>query len=331
MATLGTSYPTLLEVSKLFTDDGAPLPVAELLTEVNEALDDIPFYEANMVGGHRIAVESGLPDAVWRKLNQGIVPTKGTTADVTEGVASLTSLGKVDALLAKMSGNIAAYRVRKNQRHMEGMNQRFMRTLFNGDSNLTPEGFLGFGPRFSAIAGPENGVQILDAGGTGSALQSIWLIGWGPGSVYGLYPKGTAAGIVHRDFGEELAIAPDGVGELPMFRDWFEWNCGVAVEDWRNVVRIANIDATTLTKNAAVGADLVDLMTQAVEMLGNRGAINPVFYVSRKARSFLRRQINNKANVWLSAGEVAGRKTTEFDGIPVRRVDALTATETRVV
>ena len=72
--------------------------------------------------------------------------------------------------------------------------------------------------------------------------MSMWLVKWGPGGVFGIYPKGTQAGLVHRDYGEELCLAPDGVGELPMYRDWFEMNGGIALENWQNVVRIANID-----------------------------------------------------------------------------------------
>ena len=101
MATLGANYPTLLEVSKEFGVNGEPLPVAELLTQANEALDDIPWFEANSTGGHRISVTTGLPTAVYRKLNAGILPSKGTSTDLTESMGSLTSLGKVDKLLAE--------------------------------------------------------------------------------------------------------------------------------------------------------------------------------------------------------------------------------------
>ena len=332
MATLGTSYPTLLEISKQFSADGTPLPIAELLTETNEALDDIPWVEANSNTGHRIAVETSLPDAVWRKLNQGVIPTKGTTADLTEAAAQLASLGKVDKTLADMSGNVSAFRVRKNRRHMEGMNQRWMEALFYGDPTVNPEQFLGLSTRFSQKSAI-NGANIIDAGGTGTDNQSIWLVGWGVGSVYGFYPKGTQGGLIHKDYGEELALAPDGVGELPMYRDWFQQTGGIAVEDWRNVVRIANVDTSDLGPDPTTGAtaNLIDLMVQAIELLGTPASIRPVFYVSRDLRSFLRRQANNVKNVRLGLDEIAGRKVTVFDGIPVRRVDRLLKTESRVV
>lgn len=334
MATIGINYPTLLEISKEFGVNGEPLAIADMLAQHNEALDDIPWFEANSTGGHRLAIGTGLPDAVYRKLNAGILPSKGTTADVTESMGSLTSLGKVDKLLADLSGNTAVYRLRKNQRHMEAMNQRFMQTLFYGDTNSVPESYLGLSSRFYDIGAgaPASSRQIIDAGGTGTDNMSIWLVKWGPGGVYGIYPKGSQAGLVHKDYGEELCLAPDGVGELPMYRDWFEWNGGLAVEDWRNVVRIANIDASDLTKDAATGADLIDLMVQATELIDGAGDESRlVWYVPGKVRAFLRRQMLNKTNVWVTQGEIAGRRVTNFDSIPVRKVDRLLTTEARIV
>jgi hypothetical protein len=334
MATLGANYPTLLEVSKEFGVNGEPLAVAEMLTQHNEALDDIPWIEANSTGGHRLSVNTGLPEAVYRKLNAGILPSKGTSADVTEAMGSLTSLGKVDKLLADLSGNESVYRLRKNKRHMEAMNQKFMQTLFYGDTATSPETFLGLAPRYYDIGAgsPASSRQIIDAGGTGTDNMSIWLVKWGPGGVQGIFPKGSTAGLVHRDYGEELCLAPDGVGELPMYRDWFEWNGGIAVEDWRNIVRIANIDSSDLTKNAATGADLIDLMVQAEELVDGEGDDSRlVWYVPGRVRSFLRRQMLNKSNVYVTPGEIAGRRVTMFDSIPLRKVDRLLQTEARIV
>lgn len=330
MATIGTSYPTLLDVSKNFGADGNPLPLAELLSQQNPILDDIPWLEANSTTGHRISVRSGYPDAALRKLNAGVSPSKNNYSDVTESMGLVASLGIVDKKLAEMSANVAEFRMRENIGHIEAMNQKFTDLLIYGDTDTTPEGFLGLSPRFDDITGPNNASQIIDAGGNDTDLCSIWLVGWGADSVHGIYPKGSQAGLVHKDMGEELVSDGNG-GQYPALRDWFEWTGGIAVKDWRQIVRIANIDVSALTKNAASGADLIDLMVQATEQMNNREAVRPVFYVPRVLRSFLRRQIVNKSNVWLSTGEVAGRSVTMFDDIPVRRVDKMLLTESRIV
>jgi len=96
------------------------------------------------------------------------------------------------------------------------------------------------------------------------------------------------------------------------------------------MVRI-QYDEGELTKNASSGADLIDLMTQAVELLPSQGMGRPVFYCNRTARSFLRRQIANKvAQSTLTMDEVGGKHVLGFDGIPVKRCDALATTETRI-
>lgn len=330
MPTLGTQYPTLLEVSKLYGENGQPLPVAELLLQQNPILDDIPWVEANLTNGHRHAVRTGLPDATFRKLNGGVSPSKSRFADVTESCGMISALGIIDKKLVDLSTNPADFRVKQNGGHMQAMNNTFATALFYGDHTLDPEKFLGLAPRFSDITGPENAENIIDAAGNDTDLASIWLVGWGDEGAFGIYPKGTQAGLVHKDMGEELVSDGNG-GQYPAVRDWFEWDCGIAVKDWRNIVRIANVDLSALTKDASAGADLIDLMVQAIELIHAPDAVNLAFYMPRRIRSILRRQITNKDNVWLSMGEVAGRKVVQFDGIPVRRVDALLGNESRVV
>jgi hypothetical protein len=57
----------------------------------------------------------------------------------------------------------------------------------------------------------------------------------------------------------------------------------------------------------------------------------PAFYMNRTVRSFLRRQIMNKvASSTLTMDQVAGKHVVMFDGIPVRRCDQLTNTESAI-
>jgi len=120
-------------------------------------------------------------------------------------------------------------------------------------------------------------------------------------------------------------------GRMEAYRTHYRWDAGLSVRDWRYIVRIPNIEKSALTKAASAGADLIDLMTQAIEMIPSLSMGRPVFYCSRTIRSFLRRQIMNKTvNSTLSMDSVAGKKVVTFDGIPVRRCDALAADEALV-
>ncbi|MDI7502025.1 major capsid protein [Cronobacter dublinensis] len=331
MTTLSGKY-TLLDVAKSFDPDGSTASVAELLNQSNEMLLDMPWYEGNLPTGHRITTRTGLPDVVFRKINGGVPPSKAATAQIDESCGILEARCEIDKDLAMLNGNTASFRLLQATAFIEAMNQKMQNQVLYGDVNSTPEAFTGLGPRFGAIAsGGANKANIIDAGGTGSNLTSIWLVGWGPNTIHGIYPKGSEAGLKHNDLGEGDAFDANQ-NRYRAYMDQYQWKCGIALHDWRYVVRIANIDVSALTKNAATGADIIDLMTQATEMIHSLSGVNPVFYGNRKIGSFLRRQTVNKvASGTLSYDEVGGRPATIFSGIPYRRVDALNTTEARIV
>lgn len=331
MPTLSTTNPTLADVAARLGPDGKIDPnIVEMLNETNEVLDDMTFIEANGFTEHKTTVRSGLPTGTWRKLNYGVQPEKSRTVPVKDSLGMLETYAEVDKALADLNGNSAAWRLSEDRAFIEGMNQTMATTLFYGDSSLDPEKFMGLAPRYSLLSA-ENGQNIIDAGGTQSDNTSIWLVVWGPNTCHGIYPKGSPAGLQSRDLGEDTLTDAAG-GRYQGYRTHYKWDSGLTLRDWRYVVRIANVDVSDLTKNAASGADLIDLLTQAIELIPNIGMGRPCFYMNRKLRSFLRRQIANKVvNSTLTMEEVAGKKVVTYDGIPVRRSDALLSTEARVV
>lgn len=331
MPTLSTINPTLTDVTSRMTADGKIDPnIVEMLNETNEILDDMTMIEANGVSEHKTTVRSGLPEATWRLLNYGVQPSKSHTVSVKDSMGMLESYAEVDKALANLNGNSAAWRLSEDRAFIEGMNQTMAQTLFYGDSSLTPEKFMGLVPRYNSLSA-ENGINIIDAGGSGNDNASIWLVVWGPNTCHAIYPKGSIAGLETHDLGE-VTLTDAAGGRYQGYRTLYKWDLGLTLRDWRYVVRIANIDVSDLTKNASVGADLIDLMTQAVELVPNIGMGRPAFYMPRKLRSFLRRQITNKvAGSTLTMDDVAGKKVVTFDGIPCRRTDALLLTEARVV
>lgn len=331
MATLSTTNPTLADVAARLTADGKIDPnIIEMLAETNEILDDMTVIEANSFTEHKTTVRSGLPTATWRKLNYGVQPTKSRTVAVKDTMGMLENYAEVDKALADLNGNSAAWRLSEDRAFIEGMNKDMATTLFYGDSSLDPEKFMGLAPRYN-LKSAENGDNIIDAAGTGSDNASIWLVVWGQNTCHSIYPKGSPAGLQARDLGEDTLTDAAG-GRYQGYRTHYKWDVGLTLRDWRYVVRIANIDVSDLTKNASAGADLIDLMTQALELIPNVGMGRPCFYMPRKLRSFLRRQITNKVvNSTLTMEEVAGKKVVTFDNVPCRRSDALLLTEARVV
>ena len=329
MGVLKSNNPTLADVASRMDDKGNISDIIEMLTETNEILEDATWLEANGFTEHKTTVRSGLPQGTWRMLNYGVQPEKSTTVTIKDSMGMLESYALTDKALADLNGNSAAWRLSEERAFVEGMNQNLANTLFYGDTSATPQRCTGLAPRFNSKEA-ENGQNIIDAGGTGNDLTAIWLCVWGPNTLHGIYPKGSKAGLVIRDLGEDTVKDAEG-GEYQAYRTHYKWDAGLTLRDWRYVVRIANINWQQLTKYAQAGADLIDLMTQAIELLPNANMGRAVFYVNRKVRSFLRRQIANKVmGSTLTMEQVAGKHVVSFDGIPVKRSDALLLSEAQV-
>lgn len=333
MTTLQTKWPTLLDLAKASDPGGKVEAVVEILNETNEVLDDMVWMEGNLPTGHRTTIRTGIPTPTWRKLYGGVQPNKGTTAQITDDTGMLEAYAEVDKALADLNGNTAAFRLLEDKAHIEGMSQTMAETIFYGDSSLYPERFTGLAPRFNDTTA--NNADNIILGGSASGQTdnlSIWLVVWGENTVHGIIPKGSKAGLQTQDMGEVTIENVDGNGgRMQAYRSHYRWDCGLTVKDWRYVVRIPNIDRSLLTIDYSTGANIADLMVQAIERIPNLGAGRPVFYMPRTIRTMLRRQITNSVkNSTLTMDTVAGKRVLAFDGIPVRRVDALSADESRV-
>jgi hypothetical protein len=330
MATLAVTNPTLLDVTRRLDPQGKIDKIAELLSERNEILDDMTWIEGNLATGHRSTMRTGLPAATWRKLYGGVQPTKSRTVQITDSAGMLEAYAEVDAALADLNGNTNDFRLSENMAHIQGMSNDLATALFYGDTDVNPERIMGLSPRFDSKSA-ENGENILLGGGSNSDNMSVWLVVWGPNTCHGFYPKGSRAGLAMNDKGQVTVENVDGSdGRAEMYRTHYRWDSGLTVRDWQYVVRIANIDASDLTKDASSGADLIDLMVQALELVPSLSMGRPAFYCNRKVKSFLRRQITNKSNVELAIDTVAGKRVMSFGDVPVRRCDALVETEATI-
>tara|TARA_R100000781_G_scaffold111948_1_gene78795 strand:- start:210 stop:1214 length:1005 start_codon:yes stop_codon:yes gene_type:complete len=333
MAVLSVRNPTLLDLAKATDPDGRIATIVEILNETNEVLEDMVWMEGNLPTGHRTTIRSGIPTPTWRKLYGGVQPTKSTNVQVTDNCGMLEAYAEIDKALADLNNNTAAFRLSEDRPHIEGIAQEIADTLFYGNEGTEPEAFTGFAPRYNSLSA-ENADNIIVGGGSGSDNGSIWLVVWGESTCHGVIPKGSSAGLQHRDMGEvTLEDASDGSnsGRMQAYRTHYRFDAGLTVRDWRYVVRIPNIDKSTLVKDAASGADLNDLMFQASERVPNLNAGKACFYMSRDMRTFLRRQnANLRSGSTLSYDEVGGRKVMSFHGIPIKRCDALAADEALV-
>ena len=331
MAALSTIHPTLIDFAKRLDPDDKIAKIVEILNEQNPIIEDMVWLEGNLPTGHRTTIRTGLPEPTWRKLYGGVQPTKSTTVQVTDACGMLEAYAEVDKALADLNGNTAAFRLSEDLAHIEGMNQEFASTLFYGTADA-PEEFVGLSARYNDQSAA-NGDNIITSADTPDSTDnsSIWLIGWGANTVHGIYPKGSKGGLQMSDKGQVTIDNVDGNGgRMEAYRTHYRWDCGLSVRDWRYVVRI-NYDQEDLTKNAGSGPDLIDMLSQATELIPSLSSCRPVFYGNRRAMSFLKRQIANKvAASTLTMETVGGKHVTMFEGIPFKRVDAITNTESGI-
>lgn len=330
MATLNANALTLSDWAKRLDPDGKVPTIVELLAQTNELLMDMQWIEGNLPTGHRTTVRTGLPAVAWRLLNQGVQPSKSTTAQIDEGCGMLEAWSEVDKDLAMLNGNTSAFRLSEAQAFIESMNQEMASTLFYGNSGIDAEEFTGLSVRYSDPTAA-NGQNVIDAGGAGADNSSIWLVCWSPQTTHGIFPKGSKAGLLHEDLGEVTVETTAGIAGTRMraLQDRWQWKCGIAVKDWRYNVRIGSIDLSLLR---AGSVDIIDMMIRAMHRIPNLRMGKPVFYMNRTV--FQELDILRRADVitggQLSYQVVDGKFQYSFREIPIRLCDSLIQTEVLV-
>ena len=343
MATLTTTYSTLVDVSRRLDPNGSIASVAEIIQQYNEMLDDIPWVEGNLPTGHQFTVRTSKPTPSFRLLNQGVVPAKSTTGQLAEACAILEARSHIDVDVANLNGNTAAFRLSEDTAFIQGMSDKFADTLINGDTSVDPEAFNGLATRyFSLNTTYTTYANIIDAGGTGADNTSIWLVGWANDKVFGIYPKGSKAGLTHEDRGiQDILVNATTNAWMRAYVSWFQWKCGICIRDWRYVIRIPNIDISNLetaSDTTDTSANILKYMSMALDKLPSDSNARPVFYMNERVRSMLRVKYLDKGNGVVSLDQLQTTSiprpqgTLKFMGVPCRKMDSsvLTVAESRI-
>ena len=343
--------PNLVDWARSIDPDGAVADIAELLSQCNEVLKDIIWREGNLPLGHKVTVRAGLPQGTWRGNNQGVASTKPLQAQFQFAIGELVDYSLVDKSEAVLNGNVEAFRYSQDMAHIEGMSQQVASALFYSNELTNPQQFTGLAPNYNTISTSKakNAQNVLNAGGSASANTSLWLCGWGDETLFGIFPKGSPAGLQYEDKGDVRALYDINGNQFEGYTSYFCWKLGIAVKDWRYNVRVANIDTTTNTGGlfSTTPPDLFALMSRAVVKLPTltrrasgitetdapdepSPGINPAFYCNRTVRENLDIQAIRDKNVLLSSKDFAGDPVMAFRDIPVRVVDAITNSESTI-
>lgn len=329
MATLNNELPTLPDLAKRWNPDGSPAQVVEALARRSAILEDMVWQEGNLTTGHRFTTRTGLPALTWRKFNEGVPPSKSQTAQIDETTGMLDGKAVVDVELVRLNGNSAAFRGSESMAFLASFNNELETGLFYHSTKNAPEKIMGLAPRLDSLTGPyKNQIIAADAFAGGNDQTSMYLVGWGPDTAFGIFPKGMQGGLETHDMG--ILEQNDGTGK--MFRayvTYWSWKVGLVVKDARYVVRICNIDTASGT---GISVDLLYPMISAYYRMENTNNVRPVFYANRMVAEYLHRQaIAGAKNLTVQErAEGPGGPVTRFMGIPIRITDAILNTESAV-
>jgi len=332
------NYFSLADKTKLVAPDGTALKIAQILEKSTPFLEDMPTMEGNLATGHMGALQTELASSTFTDYYEGVIPTKGKNQIITWTTARQRSLAVVDADLLKLDNNSDIALMNQSLSHLMGMGQDWESKLIYGTKDDSGR-ILGLAATYDHLSTSETdiGSNVIDAGGTGSDNSSIWLAYWGMNNAHGIYPKGSVGGIEKIDYKTELVTAPNGVGQYEARRILFKHDCGLAIPNWKSIVRIANIDVSELAdagESTYDGAPLANLLIRAYNLFTRsvKAMGKPYIYCNRTVKTALDLIANNKPTLGINmVKDVLGEPVTTFWGIPIHTAEMILNTEARVI
>lgn len=331
---MATGLYTLLDLSKRLTGDGTQFaPIIEVLAQSNPILEDATFIEGDLPIGNKTTVRTSLPTPSIRRLNRGTAATKSSARQIIDVCMNLEDRSCIDVEALKGKPNVQEFRKQEDDAHIEGMGQFVAKVLMYGDLTNPEyaETFNGIFARykeFSTVRG-EPGAQMINAAAkaaSGNKYCSAVFVDWGPRKVNGIYPKNTAAGVNMQDLGEGDAYDANG-NAFRAVQTLFNWKVGLAVENYRSIAMVRNIETATLpTLDSDARRLLLDKLIYAKNRLMNPKA--PVLYVPDTLYSALETMLLDKNIVHVTRDDrQAERPIIRLSGIAVKKLDCMAEDE----
>lgn len=342
------SWPTLVDVASRLDPDGKIPVIAEMLSQCNDYSEDMPWVQGNERTGHEFVFRTSIPAGSWRSYNMGVPYSKSTTAKARVGMGMLEDYSQVDRALGEHSGDLTKFRISEDVAFLEGMSQTIAQTMFYGNTTVTPNEFMGLAPFYNTLstASAQNAANVIDGGGAASSNTSLWLIGWSPETIFGVFPSGSKAGLAMEDKGD---VTPgfDNLGNrFEAYTSWFRQQVGLCPKDWRYAVRVANIDVTSAGLAGPNALDIFATMAEALLLFPkltkstsgitktdapmDSSAPRAVWYGNRTIRHWMDVQMIRNRQTWLMLNDYDGKPCESYRGLPIKIVDQIVNTETAI-
>jgi len=295
---------------------------------------DMPMRPSNQIFSNIGARQTYLPSPGTRRFNEGVSPTASHSTPYTEGIAMVEDYSEVDKVLCDMQNDPSSWRAERDSMKVEAMTQKAEALILYGSLATDPGAFVGLTPRANSLTHYPNDdstwdYNVVSAGGTSAA--SIWVIEWGEGKIFGIYPKNLPAGIKIEDLGEVTVLTNSLTAPKYMqaYRTHLALYFGINVEDERCMQRICNVTAT----GASTIFNPDDLITMINRLPSSGESGSTVIYVPRAIKTQMDIAAYDKSNALYTVspdGDVFGRPVTRFRGIPVKVAETMSIAETTV-
>lgn len=318
MATLNMAdQMTALEIARRINAPD-PCKIIELLRMTNEMLIDVPAYEANNGTINKSIQRVIKPMGEHRIYNRGVGKAATQTSSIEDRCAIIAEYSQVDADMVDQSGDKAALLMDESAAIIKGMGLTQARTLIYGDGNKDDE-FAGLMSRRYKV----DGVNTIDAGGTGNNLTSIYLCAIDRDLFHLIYPKGSkSVGVEREDLGRQHVEDAEGK-KYPAYVNYFTAGYGLTIKDPSAVKRICNIP-----KDMAPD-ELVDLIIETSYKLP-KGASTYAMYSNDSILIKLDKSARYKGNVVHNTQDPWGNEIVNVRKIRCRQMDVITSTEEKV-
>ncbi len=322
---INTAY-TLPDVLRTRAPNGQHMSAVDVLSGKYPFLEEMYFTEANDTTSHEFLRTTSEPSGSLVRLNEGAPFSAAAVVPVREQMARLEANAQIDERILVKAPDPVRYRREREAMHFRGMVKQYHNLIFKGSILTDARGIDGLERRFGTLATG----SVVSNGGSGGS--SVWLIKHGPEGFFGFYPKGSDAGIKEEDWGRETAYDISG-NPFKVLRTHWSWEFGLGVADLRSVKRLCNIaasssnsffeDGTKVQKGEYALIDLIEAMPEG----STDGA---AFYCGPTMMAQFRKRLNDKSNLYVTMDTVWGRPMLHFMGVPIIRVDTLTADEATV-
>lgn len=323
-----TGLATMYDIAQQLRSGGNEMAaqVVELQAKTNRFWEVFPMRPCNDNTREKAQIRTSLPEVAWRMINRGVAPTKSSMEQVAFTTGGVEAIAQIDERLMQLNKNSNTFRLNENYAHQEAMSQKMATTFFYGDEKNCPAGFTGLSAYYYDKAGQEDiyADQIVDAGGTGNKLTSLWVVTFAPDTVYGIVPDGIPGGYQYKDNGR-VKVKDDLGREYWGYESQYNWDVGLCVRDPRYVARLANIDTTNTSTT-----DFIDKLIEVYDCIENPDHGRTVILCNRKVQTMINIIAQKKNNVNLSLEDFGGKRIQHFWGSPILRNDAILNTESKI-